>query len=121
MRKIVKGVFMEIEDWKNKYEEKLKNFGFVFEKEEKDNSYTSLYYKNVIDSGIFKNSRLEVWKREGKQEKIFADLHIEKSGFYNDQHNFFTEVEYLFDYLEYFETTDKENEEDKFKIRGMWE
>jgi len=112
---------MEIEEWKNKYEKKLKNFGFVLEKKEDDGSRITLYYDNVRDSGIFKNSRLEVWKREGKQEKIFADLHLEKSGFYNDKHNFFTEVEHLFDYLEYFETTDKENEEDKFKIIGMWE
>jgi len=112
---------MELEEWKNKYEEKLKKFGFVFEKEEKDDSYTKLYYANIRDSGIFKNSRLEIWKEEGRQEKIFADLYVEKSGFYNDKHKFFTEAEHLFDYLEYFETTDKENEENKFKIRGMWE
>ena len=112
---------MEIEDWKNKYEEKLKNFGFVFEKEEKHNLYTMLYYSNIRNGGIFKNSRLEVWKKKDEQEKILADLYLEKSGFCNDKHKFFTEAEYLFDYLEYFEITDKENEEDKFKIRGMWE
>ena len=112
---------MEIEEWKNKYEEKLKNFGFVFEKKEKDDSYTKLYYNNVRDSGIFKNSRLEVWKEEDRQGKIFADLYLEKGGFYNDKHKFFTEAEYLFDYLEYFEITDKENDENKFKIRGMWD
>jgi len=113
---------MEIEDWKNKYEEKLKNFDFIFEKEEDDDSRITLYYKNIRDSGIFKNFNIQVFeKKNDPEKKIYADLYIKRNPLYNDKYEFFTEVTQLFDYLEYFEISDKENEDDKFKIRDLWD
>ena len=112
---------MEIEEWKNKYEEKLKTFGFVFEKEEDDDSRITLYYKNIRDSGIFKNFNIQAFKEKNDPEKkIYADLYIKRNPLYNDKYQFFTEVTQLFDYLEYFEISDKENEDDKFKFIDMW-
>lgn len=113
---------MEIEEWKNKYEEDLKKFGFVLEKEEKNYPYITLYFKNIRDNGIFKNISFEVSEREDNPEKkILIDIYIKRNpDYYNDKYEFFTESDYLFDYLEYFEIIDKENEDNKFKFIDMW-
>ena len=110
---------MEIEEWKNKYEEELKKFGFVLEKEEKDYPNITLYFKNIRDKGIFKNISLKAF--EGQDKDILIDIYIKRNPDYNDKYQFLTESDYLFDYLEYFEIIDKENEDNKFKFIDMWD
>ena len=63
---------MEIEEFKNKYEEELKKFGFVLEKEEKDYPNITLYFKNIRDKGIFKNISLKAFEEETTQKKRFS-------------------------------------------------
>jgi len=108
---------VEIEEWKNKYEEDLKKFGFVLEKEEKDYPYITLYFKNIRE-GIFKNISLKAF--EGEDKKVLIDIYIKRNPDYNDKYQFLTEIDYFFDYLEYFEIVDKENEDNKFKFIDMW-
>jgi len=112
---------VEMEEWKNKYEEDLKKFGFVLEKEEKDYPYIKLYFKNIRDKGIFKNISLKAFEGEDEPEKeILIDIYIKRNPNYNDEYQLLAESDYLFDYLEYFEIIDKENEDNKFKFIDMW-
>jgi len=112
---------VEIEEFKNKYGEELKKFGFVLEKEEKDYPNITLYFKNIRDKGIFKNISLKAFEEENDPEKkVLIDIYIKRNPDYNDEYQFLTEIDYFFDYLEYFEIIDKENEDNKFKFIDMW-